>query len=343
MEPPPVQYIQTRDGQSIAFCIAGQGPTLVRTQNLWNHVSRLWSKDLLGPYFDALAERFRLVQYDARGQGLSTRPLLESLKFEDYSTDLDAVVSRTCDERFTLMGWSLSGSVAIRYALDHPERVSALILCDYADMGRSETSANMMELARRDWHLFVETTARIGYPDLPAARVKEVLYDAMSQSDHIRQGQAFMSLSGEDMLGDIKVPTLFLATRRGGRPLSNEALATRWAAALPNARLALFEGEEGPWSSKAVEVVAEFVKDVISNEQTLGEGAAQDSWPTTRLTPREREVLRLIACGKSNQQIADELVLSVRTVERHITNLYEKIGAHGKASATAYALRHRLA
>jgi DNA-binding NarL/FixJ family response regulator len=51
-------------------------------------------------------------------------------------------------------------------------------------------------------------------------------------------------------------------------------------------------------------------------------------------------VLRLIAAGKSNQQIADALVLSLRTVERHITNLYAKIGAHGKADATAYALRH---
>jgi DNA-binding NarL/FixJ family response regulator len=61
------------------------------------------------------------------------------------------------------------------------------------------------------------------------------------------------------------------------------------------------------------------------------------------LTPREAEVLRLIARGCSNQQIADELVLSVRTVERHITNLYAKIGAHGKADATAYALRHGLA
>ena len=53
-------------------------------------------------------------------------------------------------------------------------------------------------------------------------------------------------------------------------------------------------------------------------------------------------MLRLIARG-SNQKIADELVLSVRTVERHITNLYAKSGARGKADATAYALRNGLA
>jgi DNA-binding NarL/FixJ family response regulator len=58
------------------------------------------------------------------------------------------------------------------------------------------------------------------------------------------------------------------------------------------------------------------------------------------LTTREVEVLRLVARGQSNKEIATELVLSVRTVERHITNLYGKIDARGKADATAYAIRH---
>jgi DNA-binding NarL/FixJ family response regulator len=60
------------------------------------------------------------------------------------------------------------------------------------------------------------------------------------------------------------------------------------------------------------------------------------------LTARELEVLRLVASGRSNREIADDLVLSVRTVERHVTNLYAKIGARGKADATAYAFRHGL-
>ncbi len=57
------------------------------------------------------------------------------------------------------------------------------------------------------------------------------------------------------------------------------------------------------------------------------------------------KVLCLIAAGKSNQEIATELVLSVHTVERHISNIYTKIGAEGKvarATATAYALRYGL-
>jgi len=54
-------------------------------------------------------------------------------------------------------------------------------------------------------------------------------------------------------------------------------------------------------------------------------------------------VLRLLAGGESNAQIARRLRLSPHTVERHVTNIYRKINARGRADATAYALRHGLA
>jgi LuxR family maltose regulon positive regulatory protein len=63
------------------------------------------------------------------------------------------------------------------------------------------------------------------------------------------------------------------------------------------------------------------------------------------LTPRELEVLRLIAAGHSNQDIAKTLALSVRTVERHISNIYTKVGVSGavaRAAVTDYAHRHGL-
>jgi ATP/maltotriose-dependent transcriptional regulator MalT len=78
--------------------------------------------------------------------------------------------------------------------------------------------------------------------------------------------------------------------------------------------------------------------------QSLGEAitlkASADN--SAGLSPRELEVLESIAAGRSNQEIASDLFLSVRTVERHISTIYEKIGAHGKAAraaATAYALK----
>ena len=60
------------------------------------------------------------------------------------------------------------------------------------------------------------------------------------------------------------------------------------------------------------------------------------------LSPRETEVLGLLAAGRSNHQIALSLSLSPRTVQRHVANVYLKIGAHNRAEATAHALRYGL-
>jgi predicted ATPase/DNA-binding CsgD family transcriptional regulator len=61
------------------------------------------------------------------------------------------------------------------------------------------------------------------------------------------------------------------------------------------------------------------------------------------LTAREVEVLCLLAAGKSNREIADELVVSARTVERHLANIYGKLDVRGRVEAAAFALRHGLA
>jgi DNA-binding CsgD family transcriptional regulator len=65
--------------------------------------------------------------------------------------------------------------------------------------------------------------------------------------------------------------------------------------------------------------------------------------PAARLTNRERDVLRLIAAGESNGEIAVRLGLSINTIERHVLNLYRKIDARGRADATAFAIREGLA
>jgi DNA-binding NarL/FixJ family response regulator len=60
------------------------------------------------------------------------------------------------------------------------------------------------------------------------------------------------------------------------------------------------------------------------------------------LTEREVEVLRLIALGRSNQAIAEELVLSIRTVAHHVTSILNKTSAANRTEAAAYASRHKL-
>ena len=61
------------------------------------------------------------------------------------------------------------------------------------------------------------------------------------------------------------------------------------------------------------------------------------------LTAREVEVLRLVAAGRSNRQIAEELIISEHTVARHLQNMFTKLGVSSRAAATAFAFEHGLA
>lgn len=61
-----------------------------------------------------------------------------------------------------------------------------------------------------------------------------------------------------------------------------------------------------------------------------------------RLTRRELQVLRLVATGKTNHAIAADLVIADKTVDRHVTNIFAKLGVSSRAAATAYAYQHRL-
>ena len=61
------------------------------------------------------------------------------------------------------------------------------------------------------------------------------------------------------------------------------------------------------------------------------------------LTAREVEVLRLVATGRTNKDIASTLVLSEKTVARHLSNIFAKIGVTSRSAATAFAFDHHLA
>jgi DNA-binding NarL/FixJ family response regulator len=64
--------------------------------------------------------------------------------------------------------------------------------------------------------------------------------------------------------------------------------------------------------------------------------------PAGGLTARELQVLRLVATGKTNRLIAADLVLSEKTVARHVSNIFSKLGLSSRAAATAYAYEHDL-
>ena len=73
-----------------------------------------------------------------------------------------------------------------------------------------------------------------------------------------------------------------------------------------------------------------------------GRPQTQAALPKHRLSKRELEVLRLLASGKTNKDIGKELYLSERTIDRHVSNVFTKIGVGTRAAATAFAYENGL-
>jgi DNA-binding CsgD family transcriptional regulator len=99
------------------------------------------------------------------------------------------------------------------------------------------------------------------------------------------------------------------------------------------------------WSEGRSAPVDDVLADALAALPTGPEASAVPATmsPTAGLSRREVEVMRLLAGGQSNKEIAADLTLSIHTIERHLANIYAKIGARGRADAVAFALRHGIA
>jgi DNA-binding CsgD family transcriptional regulator len=204
----------------------------------------------------------------------------------------------------------------------------------------------------------IQTVARTGWPWADPSTVVPVLREALSQDDFLRLYEALSSDSGDETLERLPVPTLVMATRDEERPTGGEPEAKRIAALIPDARLVLFDDVYGGFGGPEDDVPAALVAiqrllletskqkaalgdhgqismEDPSNSETSEVPARRGS---TLLSPREVEVLRLVASGKTSREIGEMLVISIRTVERHIANIYLKTGTHGRAQLTAYAI-----
>lgn len=126
------------------------------------------------------------------------------------------------------------------------------------------------------------------------------------------------------LLGRLRVPTLVLHRRDDALVSSGDAVAL--AARIPDCRLELVEGAAHAHSAGNSGMLAERIRAFTA-------GGYRTS--TAQVTAREAEVLDLIAQGRTNAEVAERLVLSVRTVERHLLNAYLKLGARGRTDAIA--------
>ena len=115
----------------IAYQVIGSGPMdLVLLPGLISHLDLQWEQDpRYRSWIRRLASFSRLILYDTRGSGLSDRDVGDSTldeRLDDLCAVLDAVGSTRC----AVLGFSVSGALAIRMAARHPQRVSALVLCN---------------------------------------------------------------------------------------------------------------------------------------------------------------------------------------------------------------------
>ena len=357
---PRISYARSADGVSLAFTTAGEGPALIFVP--WVPFSNFrmeWQSALLSGVFERLAQRLTVVHYDGRGTGHSQRDVTD-LSLEAMVADLEAVVDQVGAAEVNLLGQYNSCPHAIAYAARHPERVTRMALFGGSPRGWNAMSARqtqaVLSLIEQDWDTFADTAAHqwMGWAAGEAGRdVAEAIRGAVTPQVARATLQAASAVDVTEQLPRVAAPTLVLH-RRGMTQIPVD-VPRSLAEHLPRGRLVLLEGDQPTLfmtdPDVAVSLLIAFFCDGIepSADVPLAGPAAAAGTATapapaaTPLSRRELEVLRLLAAGESNRQIARRLGLSPHTVERHVANLYRKIGARGRADATAYALRSGLA
>ena len=352
-----VRYVKSRDGVSLACWMRGVGPPLVYVAGgPWTHL-RIADNPRADAWLTELGRERTVVLYDMRGTGLSQRDVSD-FSLDAHVADVEAIVAAFGLETTELFGAVEGGAIAAAFAARHPETVSRLVLwCAWAQTAYAVTGRirSWASLIKQDWGLMAETcahlamgwsggeTGRQGADELRKSVTPEVMTRAM---------RGIGQFDVTDQLSSIHAPCLVLH-RRDVEWLSVDA-ARQLAASIPDAKLVLVAGEATvPYlgdSGVVLEALREFqgwgVEHTNAGPGLANSARADGDSPAPRpdgLTKREVEVLRLIAAGLSNNEIAQQLFLSVRTVERHIGNIYGKIETRGRANATRYAIRLGLA
>src|SRR6478735_3938412 len=203
---------------------------------------------------------------------------------------------------------------------------------------------SLLSLVEQDWDLFAESAAHawLGWQAGEAGRLlAESLRTAASPTVVTAMFREATQTDVHELLPSVRTPTL-VVHRQSDRQMPPEVSAAL-AAALPAGLLVQPPGDRPALFLEDLPSDVELVALFVTDGTVLEPAAAVAPADRSGLTPRELEVLRLLAGGGSNAGIARALHITEHTVERHVANLYRKIGARGRAEATAYALRHGVA
>jgi pimeloyl-ACP methyl ester carboxylesterase/DNA-binding CsgD family transcriptional regulator len=340
------RFCASFDGVGLAYAIDGEGPPLVKASNWMTHLDYERRSPVWRHWVRELSRSHALVRYDERGCGLSDRQFDGTPTLDTYVGDLAAVVDAAGLERFTLLGVSGGGPTVIAYAARNPERVSRLVLYGTWARGRYlrddaeiERAQLQTQLIRVGWGgtvpAFRQVFSSLYIPS--AGEEQKRWYDELQQvsSSGETAARLWESRNRTDITEtarSVRQPALVLHAR-DDRAVPYEE-GRRLASLLPDARFVTLESDnhvlqeaEPAWEAFLSEVRA-----FLGDDERVGTDLSE-------LSPREHEVLTLVAAGMSNEEIGERLFLSTRTVERHLSNVYAKLRLSGKSARAAAAAR----
>jgi len=243
-----VRYCTTSDGVRLAFATVGDGPPLVKASNWLTHLDFEWDSPIWRHWWTSLSAHHRLVRYDERGNGLSQRDA-PNVSFETWVHDLETVVDAAKLDRFSLLGISRGGSIALAYAVRHPERVSHLVLygafpagMDHRGMpAEKEARRALVSLTRLGWGLHNPAFCRMfTCRFIPEATPEhEHWFDELQRVSTSPENAARLieiddALNLRALLPRVTVPTLVVHCDRDG--VVPVELGRELAAGIPGAR-----------------------------------------------------------------------------------------------------------
>lgn len=347
-----IRFARAHDGARLAWAASGHGPLLVKAATWLSHLEYDWESPVWRHWLQALSERCRLLRYDERGCGLSDWEV-GAFGFDDWVRDLETVVDAAGAERFAILGISQGASIAIAYAVKHPERVSHLVLHGgYARgrlvRGRSpqqlEEAEMMCRLAEIGWgkadpsfRQFFTTQFIPGGTAEQHQWFNELERISTSPANAARFMRAFNTIDVTALLPQVRCPTLVLHSTRDVRVPFDEGRLI--ATGIPDARFVPIDSgnhlllEHEPGWQQALATIDEF----------LPPTAPRAAHPRiAALTPRLLGLLDLMAQGRDNAQIAAVLGLSEKTVRNHVTQLFDRLEVPSRAQAIVLAREHGL-
>lgn len=343
-----IRFCTSFDGTRIAYATMGEGPPLIRVANWVTHLEQDRQGPIWEPWFQELSRHHTLVRYDLRGSGLSDRSV-DDLSLDAWVRDLDTVVDALGLERFSLIGLCQGGGIAVAYAARHPDRVQRLVLYDTYAHGALVDGEAMYEHAKAE---VLTQVIKVGWGRRNAA-FRKVFVDLLVPEGSDEQQQwladlqrrstsaemaarlwrAFHEIDIRDVAPQVEAPALVFHVKNDA--MIPFQMGCRLASLIPDARFVPLEGEnhillpdEPAWE----QFVSEF-HDFLSENQS----ASVQENGFSELTPREHEVLTLVAQGLSNAQIANRLFISPKTVRNHVTRIYSKLQVEGRAEAIVQA------